>query len=41
MQTELPAYGIRHLLQNLYVDMIYGKTEINGCDKIVKRLVSF
>jgi hypothetical protein len=37
-QTELPACGILHLLHNLYIDMIYGKTKINGCEKIVKRL---
>jgi hypothetical protein len=41
MQTELPACGILHLLHNLYFDMIYGKTKINGCEKIVKRVVLF
>ena len=38
MQMELPTYGIQ---LNLYIDMIYGKTEIKGCEKIVKRLVLF
>jgi hypothetical protein len=38
IQTELPACVILHLLHNLYIDMIYGKTKINGCEKIVKRL---
>jgi hypothetical protein len=40
-QTELPACGILHLLHNLYFDMIYGKTKINGCENIVKRVVLF
>jgi len=41
MQTELPACGILHLLHNLYIDMIYGKIKINGCEEIVERVVSF
>jgi len=41
MQTELSACGILHLLHNLYFDMIYGKTKINVCEKILKRVVLF
>lgn len=32
---------ILRILNNLKNVMIYGKIEINGCEKIVKRVVSF
>ena len=41
METELPACEILHLLHNLYIDMIYGKIKINGCEKNFKVVVLF